>query len=278
MSFLPNLIFAVIAFGAMGIFAFNLKKIWGWIRETGAGEDIERMDNHGERMAGMIKGGFLQLKMFKDMPAAIMHSMIFWGFILVTIGTVETIIHGLYTPFTFKTILGDSFLYKLYLSSQDIGNFMVLAAIIWALVRRMFFSPKRLSSLTKESKNDAFIVLGFILGLVFTAHLYMGAKTFAPIDQSLPGGALTISKGIAGAVGGMFGLEAEGWLSFSKVSWWVHCLCLFGFMAFLPYSKHQHLIWVWPNMFFRSLRGRGPLRKMVFDENAESFGARRIST
>ena len=66
--------------------------------------------------------------------------------------------------------------------------------------------------------------------------------------------------------------EEGQWLAISEVFWWLHIAVLFGFTTFLPYSKHQHLIWVWPNMFFKSLKGTGRLRPMEFDENAESFG------
>ena len=45
-------------------------------------------------------------------------------------------------------------------------------------------------------------------------------------------------------------------------------------MIFLPSSKHQHFIWAVPNIFFRSLKSRGRLRPMNFeDESVESFGA-----
>jgi Fe-S oxidoreductase len=47
-------------------------------------------------------------------------------------------------------------------------------------------------------------------------------------------------------------------------------------MMFLPSSKHQHFIWVWPNMFLRSLTARGRLKSLEFDENAESFGIGKV--
>jgi Fe-S oxidoreductase len=43
-------------------------------------------------------------------------------------------------------------------------------------------------------------------------------------------------------------------------------------MVYLPHSKHQHLVWVWFNSFFRSRRSSGRIRPMAFDEDAESFG------
>ena len=267
---LGNVVFFLLAVGSIGFFAFNLKKIWQRI-QVGAGADIARNDQLIERAKGMAIGGLLQAKMFKDPLPGIMHAMIFWGFVFVSLGTVETLIHGVYTPFSFADILPGDVLYNLYLFSQDAANTVVALAIVWALFRRLVLKPKRLESLGKDSKVDAMIVLGFIFGLVFTALLYMGAKT--NYAGGLPEGPLLISKMVAAVFGGAFGISSdESWKLFGQIFWWVHCLCLFGFMVFLPFSKHQHLIWVWPNMFFRTLSARGKIQKMEFDENAETFG------
>lgn len=267
-----SLIFAVIAVATFGFFAFNLAKIWKVIN-TGAGPDDLRFDNIPERINGMLIGGFLQPKMLKDIGPAIMHYMIFFGFVTVTIGTVETLIHGIFHAFTFRTLFGDGPLYNFYLTTQDVGNFTVVVAIIWAFFRRLVLKPARLAALDKHSRIDAYIVLFLILMLVATSLVYMGAKTFAEGEGSLPAGPLFFSHLIAGVKGKVLGIQTSAdWMQFGNIVWWMHCVVLFGFTTFLPFSKHQHFIWVWPNMFFRSLKSRGRLRPMVFDENAESFG------
>src|SRR4051794_29199211 len=106
--------------------------------------------------------------MLKDLWPAVMHYMIFYGFVTVTIGTVETLVHGVFHAFTYRSILGDGPLYRLYLFTQDVGNFMVIVAILWAYFRRIVMKPWRLSRLDAHSKKDAYIVLGLILGPVFT--------------------------------------------------------------------------------------------------------------
>lgn len=267
-----SLLFAVIALASFGFFAFNLAKIWKLI-QVGAGQEDARIDNIPERVRGMVVGGFLQPKMLKDLGPAIMHYMIFFGFITVTIGTLETLVHGIFHSFTFRSIFGDGLIYRFYLFTQDIGNFMVVVAIIWAFFRRLVLKPARLAGLDKHARIDAYIVLGLILALVSTSLVYMGAKTFVTGESGLPAGPLIFSRAIASIKGGVLGLEtSDSWLMFSNTIWWLHCLVLFGFTIFIPFSKHQHFIWVWPNMFFRSLKSRGRLRPMVFDENAESFG------
>src|SRR6266404_5054382 len=52
-------------------------------------------DDIPERFAGLIQYAFIQTKMFKDPRAAVLHLGIFWGFVLLTIGTVNVVTGGL---------------------------------------------------------------------------------------------------------------------------------------------------------------------------------------
>lgn len=274
---ISNLLFAVIAAGVFGFFGYNVLKLWRWFH-IGAAPEETRTDDLTARVHGVVVGGFLQPRMFRELLPGIMHAIIFWGFVTVTIGTIETLLHGIYSPFSFKWILGDGSLYSFYLWAQDFANFAVLIAIIWAILRRLFFAPPRLASLGRDSKIDGLVVLSFILGLVATSLIYMGGKTYVASDSGgLPSGPLMFSRLFAAATGGIFGISTtDGWQQFSSGFWWFHCAILFTFTSFIPYSKHQHFVWVWPNIFFRSLKARGRLRPMEFKDDAESFGVGKV--
>lgn len=274
---IANFIFAVLALSVFGFFGFNIVKLWRWFH-LGAGPEESRTDNLPQRIYGVIVGGFLQPRMFREFVPGFMHAIIFWGFVTVTIGTAETLLHGIYTPFSFKWILGTGDAYRFYLLAQDIANFAVVIAIVWAISRRLFFLPPRLASLGRDSKIDGLVVLSFILGLVATSLIYMGGKTFLPAEAGgLPVEALPLSHLFGSGVGGLFGISSlTGWESFSNGFWWFHVSILFAFTSFIPYSKHQHFVWVWPNIFFRSLKPRGRLRPMEFKDDAESFGVGKV--
>ncbi len=264
MDLIPNILFFLIAAGVFSLFGVNLMKTWKKI-QTGRGKEDNRYDNLPRRVSEMVNFGFIQQKMFKDPVSGIMHAFIFWGFVVVSIGTVETLFAGLIPGFDFRKILGDGPVFHAFLRSQDLGNFAVFAAIAYAMLRRLFFAPKRLAVLADASKKDAMIVLGFILALVTTSLVSLGSRAYA---DYIPATAVPISVAFAK----IFGFAVNDWHFFDKTVFWTHCFVLFGFTTFLPYSKHQHLIWVWPNILFRSHKARGRLRPMVFDENAESFG------
>ena len=47
------------------------------------------------RFVGLIRYAFIQTKMFKDARAGLMHAGIFWGFVLLTIGTANVVTGGI---------------------------------------------------------------------------------------------------------------------------------------------------------------------------------------
>jgi hypothetical protein len=47
------------------------------------------------RFVGLIEYAFIQTKMFKDWRAGLMHAGIFWGFVLLTIGTANVVTGGI---------------------------------------------------------------------------------------------------------------------------------------------------------------------------------------
>jgi Fe-S oxidoreductase len=267
-----NVAFALLAGGVFAYFGYNLSRTWARM-QLGKGHEDTRIDNIPHRVRETLLFGLIQAKMFKDLTAGVMHALIFWGFVTVTIGTGETILSGIIPKFSYKWLLGDGHMYNLYLLSQDFGNTAVALAISFAIARRIWFPPRRFQGLSKSSRIDAYIVLSAILALVVTTMIYMGAKAGLANEHSVSRDYLPLSWSLSSKVAWIFGIETpEGYEPFYKAWWFIHCLVLFGFTTFLPFSKHQHLIWVWPNIFFRSHKGRGRLRPMEFKEDAETFG------
>ena len=169
-----SMIFAILFLAAFGYFCFRFYVIWGYIRLGTA--PVDNLYNEPvERLKNVFKTAFIQPKMFRDFIPGLMHALIFWGFIIVTIGTVETIINGFIASFSFESILPSS-LFHGFLFSQDIANAWVAFAIVVAIYRRLAKSSARLNSLAQDSRKDAYVVLGWILVLVVTALLVMGAK------------------------------------------------------------------------------------------------------
>jgi heterodisulfide reductase subunit C len=65
-----------------------------------------------------------------------------------------------------------------------------------------------------------------------------------------------------------------------RVGWWGHIIMVFSFLNYLPYSKHLHVIWAFPNVYFANLNPVGKLTnmtsvtnevKMMLDPNADPY-------
>jgi len=48
-------------------------------------------------------------------------------------------------------------------------------------------------------------------------------------------------------------IPSENLGGYINTFWWFHAIVLLGFLNYLPYSKHMHILTGIPNVFFRSL-------------------------
>src|SRR2546425_8329750 len=60
------------------------------------------------------------------------------------------------------------------------------------------------------------------------------------------------------------------------IAWWTHVVTVLAFAAYLPQSKHLHIVTTLPNVFFRKQTPRGQLSLIEDIENKETFGAESI--
>src|SRR5204862_5328465 len=116
--------------------------------------------------SNVLKIGIAQTKILREPIAGVMHATIFWGFIVLTAGTIEIFIQGVWGGFSYEPVLWHPF-YALYALSQDAFAVFVLAAVAFAFYRRLVLHPKRLEG-DRIEHLDAYIILGLIAGLMVT--------------------------------------------------------------------------------------------------------------
>jgi len=95
------------------------------------------------RLVDFFVFSIVQIRMFKDLRAGLMHAAIFWGFVILTIGTANRVTFGLV-----ETLLRwplDGWLWRLALLGQNLLAVSVLGAIGYALFRRLISRPRRLT-------------------------------------------------------------------------------------------------------------------------------------
>src|SRR4051812_31834644 len=47
------------------------------------------------RLTSLIKYSIVQVRMFRDLDAGLLHAAIFWGFVILTVGTADRVTFGL---------------------------------------------------------------------------------------------------------------------------------------------------------------------------------------
>ncbi|HEX3265554.1 MAG TPA: (Fe-S)-binding protein [Candidatus Limnocylindrales bacterium] len=215
------------------------------------------------RVAGLIEYAFVQTKMFKDPRAAILHFGIFWGFVLLTVGTANIVTGGLLQALI--SLPFDGVLWAAVLAMQNVVGVMVLAAVAWALWRRLVTKkPVRLTF-----NRDALLILGMIgtlVGAEFVAGVFESARYG---DQ--PGA--FIANWLAGSLRDVPPASLEAAFA---IAWWVHMLVVASFLVYLPFSKHLHIATSFPNIYFRKLAPRGELPKMDLEAEDATFGLRTL--
>ena len=201
------LIMTVVLVASFGFFFYNIYNLIRLLR-LGKKED-NRFDQIGERIKRVFIYVFGQRRLWQNYTfAGIEHFMIFWGFIIISIGTFEIFVSGLFFPETgFKLIPGIGHDYYEYV--LDITQALVILALCMGVTNRLTFGKKR-----EVNGPDAVVVLGLIFGLVMTAFLYTGARIAL---GGAPAEFLPVSSLFAGLFATMSGSSLVFWREFFLV-------------------------------------------------------------
>jgi Fe-S oxidoreductase len=236
-----NVVFAIVVVAAFGFFSYSVQRLVGELRMGRL--DDSRWNDLPRRFWNFLEIGIFQKKIFRDGVAGPMHAAIFWGFCVLTVGTVEMIIAGVFPGFSFAPYVPAP-VYAFYEMNQNLWGVLVLAAVSFALFRRLTKRVKRL--LGKETHaNDPLLILSWIGALMitmFASHATTGAA--------------------------------------QELIWWSHALLVLGFLNYLPYSKHLHVVVSLPNVFLSNTSGPGvigAMRPMDLEADTATFGAKDVN-
>jgi Fe-S oxidoreductase len=254
----------IVFWGAAVIFALAMARHLRVFAATRpAVEQPEPFGSIGARLSGLIEYALVQRKMFKDPRAGLMHAGIFWGFVLLTIGTANVVTGGIIETLLSAPLGGA--IWTVISAMQNVVAVIVIGSIAWAFERRLISRPKRLTY-----NRDALLILAMIGGVVAT-ELLAEVFEFARFGDQ-PGA--FVSAALAGplrAAVGPTGLE----LGFGAL-WWAHIVLVAAFLVYLPFSKHLHIATSFPNIWYRKLRPRGELPAMDLEREDATYGLKSL--
>ncbi|MDQ1266460.1 MAG: hypothetical protein QG635_1612, partial [Bacteroidota bacterium] len=253
-----GIIFFIVALAAFLLLIRNLQKILSYLK---VGLPDNRYDKPLERIFNMFRVAFLQTRIFREKPAGLIHAFIFWGFLALLFSASESLIQGFYHSFNWS-FLGP--LFTLITVSTDIFCTLVFISVIVSLIRRYVIKVPRLQG-DAEEVRDALIVLGSILIIVTSLMLEKAAFTVI-----IPHSKWAFYP-IAAQLGNIY--NHDNAILFYQIFWWVHIVAIFGFMNYLPFSKHFHVYTSIPNVYFSYTKPVNHLEKIDFEqEGVEKFG------
>ena len=220
----------VSAFLFLTFYLFALRaKNW----QRGAAEDRTRMLKLRLHAA---REGLAMKTLMRDPAAGLMHSAIYYGFIVLFLGTVTLEIDHL-APSNLKFLEGG--VYQAYSFILDAFGLIFLAGLAWAAARRYGSRPWRLRSKTKP--EDGWILV--TLALIGITGLALEAARIA--DAGRPDHEVWSFAGyvISYVVpeGSASGIHQGLWLG--------HIATFLAFLVVLPVTKLRHMVTAPANMY-----------------------------
>jgi heterodisulfide reductase subunit C len=281
MSYLDNILFALLLIIGFGYFYSNIKKI---TRNINLGKAINRNDNAKARWRNMAMIALGQSKMIKRPIAGVLHIIVYVGFVIINIELLEIIIDGLFGTHRIFAFLGTT--YNVLIASFEILALLVLIAVFAFWIRRNVLKLKRFTSkdLNGSPKKDANYILYFEVVLM-TLFLLMNASDLHL--QNVPGGFSHFIKAgsypVSQFIEPLFnGVSNELVMLLSELFWWLHIIGILIFMNYLYFSKHLHILLAFPNTYFADLNPKGQFDnlesvtnevKLMMDPNADPYAA-----
>ncbi len=256
---LAPLIFA----GAAVLFLLQMAR---HLRVFAAAQPAPLTDQPESRLRSLLVYGIAQVRMFRDPDAGMLHYAIFWGFVILTVGTADRVSFGLV-----HAILGwplDGWLWRLLLLGQNLFVLAVLGAVGWALFKRTVWRAPRRLTLSRDG-----VVILLLIGGVVTTEALAEAFRFGRFPEPDAAWAV-VSNQLSQVFAAVLpaGVLEVGF----GVFFWANVLLVSGFLVYLPRSKHLHIATAFFNTAFAKLRPRGELPPMDLEAETARFGVKTI--
>jgi len=270
-SWIKSVLMAIAIVGAFGLFFIRVKHLILLMRSV-AGDAAFKLDRIGERVRVLFTDVLGQSNVRRKPMPGWAHTLIFFGFLAVQPHSLELMIQGVFP--SFHVAYAIPALYGAYIFVADILAFPVLVGLGYALYRRLFIKPGYLTDGLDARLIILFTSVIILTFYVINAFLLIPAIGGSGFDY---GRYLTFSKLVYYG----FNLKAispGAARTGFEIFYWIHVLTIFGFLIYIPGSKHLHLLAAVPNVFLKPLdRPKAMLKTNIEDEEAASFGLGKIS-
>ena len=261
-------------FGALALLAIVLfsKKIMQIRRNIFLGRAEDLSDNKPQRWRNLLLLALGQKKMFRNPLVAVLHFVIYAGFIIINIEVLEIVLDGILgTHRLFLPFIGS--FYTFVINFFEILAVGVFTVCVIFLIRRNIIKLKRFISndLKGWPRSDAnYILITEII--LMTLFITMNSVDRALQLQGAEHYHDTGNFIFSGVIAPMFSdLSQNTLVIIERSCWWLHIIGIFAFLNYLPYSKHLHIVLAFPNAYYARLNVTGKMDNMENVQNEVKY-------
>ena len=266
MQFIPQVLFVILAGFATWLF---FKKATAIRRNILLGKQADYTGNTAARWKNLLLLALGQKKMFKNPLVAVMHLIIYAGFIIINLEVLEIVLDGILgTHRLFANPLGG--LYDFLINAFEVLAIGVIFVCVIFLIRRNLLKLKRFISKDLDGwpRSDAnYILISEII--LMSLFLTMNACDTLLLTRATHHFVnLPFDFIISGALHPLLnGFSNHSLLIVERACWWLHIAGIFAFLNYLPYSKHLHILLAFPNAYYARLQPAGKMHNMPAVQN-----------
>ncbi len=253
--------FIIVFIIGLTVFAYE---VYFYLRLLLKFQPERRLDNPGKRFARLFRFVFGQRRLLDQIVMGGAHFLIFWGFIVISFGTLSFFGKG-FNPGFHLPLLGTTFNAP-FLLLLDLFSVLVLIGIAIAVIRRFLPGSARL-----PRGWEAATILILIAGLMIFSLL---AESFNMAAQREYENVSFVGTAFAQGISGL-NLGPAAYYVWAHIFWWAHLLFFLGILTYVPISKHLHVFTSFFNVFFGHTTPNGKFKTPKL-EDAEEFGVTRV--
>ncbi|HVR31259.1 MAG TPA: heterodisulfide reductase-related iron-sulfur binding cluster [Acidimicrobiia bacterium] len=257
-------VFYIVTSAGIGVafYLFSLRA-----RNWARGQGDKRTGLWRERVRQLDRG--LRMKtLMRDRQAGLMHSMVYYGFLVLFAGTVTLEIDHLLPP-RFKFLEGN--VYLGYSFILEVAGLVFLGGLGWALGRRYIQRPWRIRS--KSKPEDAWI-LGLLSLIGVTGFLTEGARIAVDGRPDFE-----VWSFVGYPLSTLFADTAAA--DWHQMFWTLHAAAFMAFLVMLPTTKLRHMVTSPTNMFLspkdRPKGAMKPIPNLMEVDDIDVIGASSVS-
>lgn len=280
---ISSIVFILVFGSALTLFVIKVLKIR---RNILLGKKVVLEGSTAERFKTMAMVALGQSKMVVRPIAGILHIFIYLAFVFTQVELIEIVIDGIIGGHrSLWRLLEGTFLagmYTLGINLIEILSVLAFVATVIFLSRRNILRIARFQKPEMKgwpSLDANIILIGEIFLIICIMLMNSTDVALQRIGETHSTGTFIISNALSTL---WSGTDAHMLYLLERIGWWGHLFGILGFMVYLPYSKHFHILLAFPNTYFTNLKPKGKFNnlesvtnevKLMMDPNADPYAA-----